>query len=163
VGLEIERKFLVVGEGWRASARPVPIMQGYLTRDAERVVRIRTSGEQAFVTIKGITSGMSRSEFEYAIPLADARQMLDELCLEPLIEKTRYEVDVGDLTWEIDVFEGQHEGLIVAELELPSVDHVFERPPWLGKEVTGDARYYNQNLAFSATTPLPVPPSPPRR
>ena len=148
MGVEIERKFLVVGESWRAAGRPTHIVQGYLTRDPERVVRIRTAGERAFVTLKGITRDTSRSEFEYPIPLADARQMLAELCLKPLLAKTRYEVDVGDLTWEIDVFEAPHAGLIVAEVELHAADHVFERPAWVGAEVTGDARYYNQNLAL---------------
>jgi adenylate cyclase len=149
MGLEIERKFLVVGDAWRASGRPTRIVQGYLTRDPERVVRVRTAGERAFVTLKGITRGASRSEFEYPIPLSDARQILEELCLKPLIAKTRYEVDVGGLTWEVDVFESPHVGLIVAELELPSADYPFERPAWVGAEVTGDARYYNQSLAFS--------------
>jgi adenylate cyclase len=147
MGQEIERKFLVIGDAWRSSARAIRIVQGYLTRDKERVVRIRTADEQAFITVKGITRGMSRSEFEYPVPLVDARQMLDELCLRPLIVKTRYKVDAGDLTWEIDVFESPQNGLIVAELELPSPDHPFDRPNWLGVEVTGDPRYYNQNIA----------------
>jgi adenylate cyclase len=147
MGQEIERKFLVSGDAWRSSACAVRIVQGYLTRDKERVVRIRTADEQAFITVKGITRGMSRSEFEYPIPLVDARQMLDELCLKPLIVKTRYKVNAGDLTWEIDVFESPKNGLIVAELELPAPDHPFDRPSWLGAEVTGDPRYYNQNIA----------------
>jgi adenylate cyclase len=147
MGQEIERKFLVIGDAWRSSAGAIRIVQGYLTRDKERVVRIRTADEQAFITVKGITRGMSRSEFEYPVPLVDARQMLDELCLRPLIVKTRYKVDAGDLTWEIDVFESPQNGLIVAELELPSPDHPFDRPTWLGVEVTGDPRYYNQNIA----------------
>jgi adenylate cyclase len=155
MGLEIERKFLVVGNVWRTTGRPTRIVQGYLTRDPERVVRIRTAGAHAFITVKGITSGMSRSEFEYPIPLSDARQMLDELCLRPLIAKTRYEVDVGELVWEVDVFESPHSGLIVAEVELPSADHEFERPDWIGAEVTGDARYYNQSLALSDTAVIP--------
>jgi adenylate cyclase len=153
MGLEIERKFLVVGDAWRATARPTRIVQGYLTRDPERVVRIRAAGAQAFVTVKGITRGLARSEFEYPIPLADAREMLDELCLKPLIAKTRYEVDVDDLTWEVDVFESPHAGLIVAELELPSPDHEFVRPDWIGAEVTGDVRYYNQSLALNSAEP----------
>jgi adenylate cyclase len=147
MGQEIERKFLVIGDAWRSSAGAIRIVQGYLTRDKERVVRIRTADEQAFITVKGITRGMSRSEFEYPVPLVDARQMLDELCLRPLIVKTRYKVDAGDLTWEIDVFESPQNGLIVAELELPSPDRPFDRPSWLGVEVTGDPRYYNQNIA----------------
>jgi adenylate cyclase len=149
MGVEIERKFLVVGDAWRASGRPTHIVQGYLTRDPGRVVRIRTAGERAFLTLKGLTHDASRSEFEYPIPPEDARQMLAELCLKPLLSKTRYAVDVGDLTWEVDVFDAPHAGLIVAEIELPSSDHVFERPDWVGAEVTGDARYYNQSLAFS--------------
>jgi adenylate cyclase len=153
MGLEIERKFLVVGDAWRATGRATRIVQGYLTRDPERVVRIRTAGPKAFLTVKGITRGMSRSEFEYPIPLADALEMLDELCLKPLIAKTRYEVDVGDLTWEVDVFESPRPGLIVAEVELPSPDHEFERPDWIGAEVTGDVRYFNQSLALSDGVP----------
>ena len=150
MGVEIERKFLVVGDAWRESSRPTLIIQGYLTRDPERVVRIRTAGELAFITMKGITRGASRSEFEYPLPLDDARQMLAELCLKPLIAKTRYEVDVGDLTWEVDVFDAPQAGLIVAEVELPTADHFFDKPAWVGQEVTGDPRYYNQNLALGA-------------
>jgi adenylate cyclase len=156
MGLEIERKFLVVGDAWRAAGRPTRIVQGYLTRDPERVVRVRTAGLSAFVTVKGITRGISRSEFEYSIPLADALEMLDQLCLKPLIVKTRYEVDVGGLTWEVDEFESPHAGLIVAELELPYPEHEFERPDWIGVEVTGDARYYNQSLALYSVEPPTV-------
>ena len=153
MGQEIERKFLVTGDGWRATARAIRITQGYLTRDKERVVRIRTANEAAFVTIKGATRGIARTEFEYPIPLADAVHMLRELCLTPLIVKTRYEVDAEELTWEIDVFEAPQPGLIIAELELPFADHPFARPDWLGAEVTGDPRFYNQNMLDGAATP----------
>ena len=146
MALEIERKFLVVGTEWRALATGVLYRQGYLSSVKERVVRVRTIGTDAFLTIKGQTSGVTRLEFEYPIPLADATVMLDTLCERPLIAKTRYRIPIGAHTWEVDEFHEENDGLIVAELELPDAGATFERPPWVGEEVSGDPRYFNANL-----------------
>lgn len=145
MGKEIERKYLVKNTDWKAAATGTLFRQGYLNSAKERVVRARTMGERAALTIKGITTGATRLEFEYDIPLADARELL-ELCEQPLIEKTRYKVDHAGLTWEIDEFHGVNEGLIVAECELESEDQAVELPDWVGEEVTSDPRYYNSNL-----------------
>jgi adenylate cyclase len=145
MGKEIERKFLVTGQAWR-SGSGVEYRQGYLNDDKERTVRVRTAGDQAWLTIKGITRGATRSEYEYAIPFDEANTLLDELCLRPLIEKRRYRVDHAGGIWEVDEFFGDNEGLVVAEIELDSEDQPFARPGWLGEEVTGDPRYYNVNL-----------------
>lgn len=143
---EIERKFLVVGDGWRRLGDSAEFRQGYLSTVKERTVRVRTVGEQAFLTVKGITVGATRTEFEYEIPAGDARVMLDELCEQPIIEKTRHTVDWHGMTWEIDEFSGVNEGLIVAEVELDSADQEFPHPDWVGEEVTADPRYFNANL-----------------
>ena len=146
MGEEIERKFLVTGDGWRKDAEAVPYRQGFLSTEPARTVRVRIAGERGTLTIKGITVGARRTELEYEIPLPDAQQMLDTLCIRPLIEKTRYTLELGAHTWEIDVFEGDNAGLIVAEIELESEDEAFDRPSWLGEEVTHDPRYFNANL-----------------
>jgi CYTH domain-containing protein len=143
---EVERKFLVTGSGWKAGASGVPFRQGYLSTVKERVVRVRTEGTRAVLTIKGLTTGISRPEFEYEIPLADAQRMLDELCEPPILDKTRYRVPWQGHTWEIDEFHGDNDGLVVAEIELASPNEPFGRPPWIGREVSGDARYFNANL-----------------
>lgn len=146
--IEIERKFLVNTALWHPEpALGVRYRQGYLSTDPERVVRVRVAGTSGFLTIKGKTVGTERSEFEYAIPLADAEAMLDHLCLRPLIEKVRYRELAGGHTWEIDAFEGDNAGLIVAEIELPSTSATFDLPPWAGAEVSSDPRYFNSNLA----------------
>jgi adenylate cyclase len=147
--VEIERKFLVSSDGWRDGASGISIRQGYLLRDADRTVRIRIAGESGFITVKGRRgeSGLARAEFEYAIPLEDAEEML-RLCLPPLIEKTRHVVLHAGSRWEVDEFYGDNAGLIVAELELPSEDAEFEKPPWLGMEVSDDPRYFNSRLAL---------------
>ena len=142
---EIERKFLVDGDGWRALGHNEGFRQGYLSTVKERTVRVRVAGDNAWLTIKGLTVGASRSEFEYSIPLEDATQLLD-LCEQPIIEKTRHVVPVGTLRWEIDEFGGANEGLIVAEVELDDADQEIDVPPWIGAEVTDDPRYYNANL-----------------
>lgn len=144
---EIERKFLVRRELWRPASAGTPYRQGYLSSVMDRVVRVRIAGEAAFLTIKGITHNLTRSEFEYPIPPADAAAMLDHLCERPLIEKTRYVERVGAHTWEIDVFHGDNDGLTVAEIELARADEPFERPPWAGREVSDDARYFNSSLS----------------
>lgn len=145
--LEIERKFLLKGDGWRLAAHGAQrLRQGYLNSEERCSVRVRTDGNQAWLNIKSATLGAQRQEFEYAIPLADAEQMLDTLSLRPLIEKTRHLVTVGSHVWEIDEFEGENAGLVVAEIELDHAEEAFERPDWLGEEVTHDARYYNTRL-----------------
>ena len=145
MGIEIEHKFLVVGDGWRQGAG-TPCSQGYLNRAAQRTVRVRIAGERAFLTIKGVSQGATRSEFEYEIPVDDARQLL-QLADGPVIEKTRRVVMHEGSRWEVDEFFGENAGLVVAELELESEDQPFARPAWLGREVTDDPRYYNSNLA----------------
>lgn len=147
MGIEIERKFLVVDEGWKdAVCRKYPIAQGYISRQAERTVRVRIKGEKGYLTLKGQARGLVRREFEYEIPVDDARTILSTLCQGPLIEKCRYEVEVGDHLWEVDVFEGENAGLVVAEIELRRPDEEFLLPSWVGQEVTGQVQYYNARL-----------------
>lgn len=148
MGTEIERKFLVRSDRWRSSADAGRrFRQGYLPNDgASCAVRVRTAGDKAWLTVKGYGDGVSRPEFEYPIPLGDAEQMLDTLCRRPLIEKTRHLVRHAGRTWEVDVFEGQNAGLVVAEIELTRADEPFELPPWAGRDVTLDPRYLNVNL-----------------
>lgn len=147
MAIEIERKFLVSDDSWRHGATGTIYRQGYLTIDPERTVRVRIAGERGFLTIKGKTEGMTRSEFEYPIPLKDAIQLLDTLCLRPLIEKTRYCVTYGGRTWEVDEFDGDNRDLILAEVELEASDEQVELPPWAGQEVTDDPRYFNASLS----------------
>jgi adenylate cyclase len=142
---EIERKYLVDVTAWQPQGTGTPYVQGYLNSQKERTVRVRLDGATATLTVKGPTSGVTRAEFEYAIPLDDARAML-ELCERPLIEKTRH-VEVHDgKRWEIDVFAGDNAGLVVAEIELASEDEQFTVPSWAIREVSDDPRYYNANL-----------------
>ena len=145
MGQEIERKFLVRGDAWRTE-NGIIIRQGYLHNEVDSNVRVRAKGKHAYLTIKGATVGITRLEFEYEIPLADANQMLDELCQKPLIEKIRHNVQMGRFTWEVDEFLGENAGLVVAEIELDDEKQGFPRPDWVGKEVTDDARYLNANL-----------------
>ncbi|MEB3358712.1 MAG: CYTH domain-containing protein [Synechococcales bacterium] len=147
MAVEIERKFLVVGDTWRSGATGRAYRQGYLPTRNQVTVRVRIVSTTGYLTIKGPTEGLSRSEFEYEIPLTDAQQLLDELCDRPLIEKIRYVVEVGGTRWEIDEFGGDNAGLILAEVELSHPDQTFERPPWLGPEVSDDPRYFNARLA----------------
>ncbi len=142
---EIERKFLVHGDSWRRSDA-VLHAQGYLNRDQQRTVRIRVAGDRAWLTIKGRSVGASRLEFEYEIPLADAEQLL-ALSDGPLVRKRRHLVPWAGFTWEVDEFLGDNEGLVVAEIELDAEDQAFEKPDWVGEEVTGDPRYFNSSLA----------------
>lgn len=143
---EIERKFLLSNPGILDTLEGEYLSQGYLSHTPEAVVRVRIRGEQGFLTVKGITTGASRLEFEYPVPRDDASQML-ELCPEGRIEKTRYEIPLGKHVWEVDQFHGDNDGLIVAEIELAAEDEAFDKPDWLGEEVTGDARYYNSSLS----------------
>lgn len=152
MGVEIERKFLVAGEGWRQMATTrTCFSQGYLSRDPARTVRVRVAGDAAFLTIKGATRGATRAEFEYAIPPADARQLL-AMSDGPVVEKVRHLCPHAGMTWEVDEFLGANAGLIVAEIELQFESQSFDRPSWLGEEVTGDARYVNANLAVRPFT-----------
>jgi len=146
MGKEIERKFLVKGNSWRGQASGKRYRQGYLSTVKERTVRVRTAGDKGFLTVKGITTGATRSEYEYEIPLADANEMLDQLCERPLVEKTRYRIPQGNVVWEIDEFEGDNRGLITAEVELKNEHQSVTLPDWIGQEVTGDPRYFNANL-----------------
>ena len=146
MGIEIEKKFLLNGSEWKQLAAGTAYRQGYLSSVKERTVRVRTINDKGFLTIKGISVGAVRREYEYEIPVEDANALLDELCEKPIIEKNRYKVEHGGFTWEIDEFFGENDGLVVAEIELESEDQLFERPKWVGEEVTGDARYFNSNL-----------------
>ena len=145
MGKEIERKFLVSGDDWRSLGKAVHYRQGYLSSTKERVVRVRTIDDRGFLTIKGITEGLSRLEFEYDIPGDDAGSLLD-LCEKPLIEKTRTKIAIGNLVWEVDEFFGDNAGLIVAEVELEDESQAVDLPSWIGEEVSGDPRYFNSNL-----------------
>jgi adenylate cyclase len=146
MGTEIERKFLVTDPSVVDGLSGSIIRQGYLSRDPERTVRVRRKGARGVITIKGASSGASRSEWEYEIPPDDADALL-ALCEGPVLDKTRYEIEVAGRTWEVDVFAGANEGLVMAEVELDSEDAVVQLPSWAGLEVTDDARYYNANLS----------------
>ena len=146
--MEIERKFLVK-DGWKTDAGKA-YAQGYLCLDQACTVRVRIAGDEAFLTIKGETSGVSRPEFQYEIPTEEAKELI-KLCVGPRIEKTRHFHILGGKTWEVDEFHGDNQGLIVAEIELDYENEPFEKPQWLGEEVSHDPRYYNANLV---TTPF---------
>jgi adenylate cyclase len=143
---EIERKFLVVGDSWRAGASGRRYVQGYLSRDVERSVRVRQAGTSAYLTIKGIAHGTTRPEFEYPIPFSDAEELI-KLCFPALVEKTRYIVEYRGKRWEVDEFHGENHGLILAEIELSREGEPLEIPPWIGKEVSEDPRYFNVSLS----------------
>ncbi|HEY9906400.1 MAG TPA: CYTH domain-containing protein [Thermosynechococcaceae cyanobacterium] len=147
MAIEIERKFLVKGEDWRSLGTGVVYRQGYICAIDGRTVRVRIAGEQGFLTIKGPSSGIARAEFEYAIPVSDAGELLDTLCQLPLIEKTRYHIPWGNLVWEVDEFSGENQGLVLAEVELTDPAQSIDLPDWIGAEVSDDPRYYNSNLA----------------
>jgi CYTH domain-containing protein len=143
---EIERKYLVLEGAWKPSSPGVLYRQGYLSSAEQRVVRVRIAGDQAFLTVKGPTTGVTRLEFEYPIPLHDAAVMLDRLCEQPLIEKTRYCEEFAGHRWEIDEFHGDNSGLLIAEIELASQTEQYEVPPWAAIDVSHDPRYFNSNL-----------------
>ncbi|WP_339919127.1 CYTH domain-containing protein [uncultured Flavobacterium sp.] len=152
--IEIERKFLVTSDTYKKEAfSQKRIKQGYLSSVPERTVRVRTKGDKAFITIKGVSNetGMSRFEWEKEIPVDEANKLL-LLCEKGVIDKTRFEVKTGNHIYEIDEFYGENKGLVVAEIELHSEDETFEKPNWLGKEVTNDNRYYNSNLSINPFT-----------
>ena len=149
--LEIERKFLLKNDSWRKlTDAGIRYRQGYLTAiGSPSSVRLRLSGDAAWINIKSVTLGMTRSEFEYSIPYADAQEMLDGLCARPKLSKTRFKISVGKHVWEIDVFEAENVGLILAEIELERENETFLKPDWVGNEVTQDPRYYNVNLVLN--------------
>ena len=146
MGMEIERKFLVRC-GWLPEGEGVEIAQGYLTGAGEPTVRVRLQGDRAFLTVKGPPSGISRAEFEYPIPVADARELLDTLAAGRLVSKRRHWIDYEAHTWEVDVFDGDNAGLVVAEIELDNAEEAFALPPWVAEEVSEDFRYSNRYLA----------------
>jgi CYTH domain-containing protein len=143
---EIEHKFLVRGSEWKSLGNGELFRQGYLSLDPERTVRVRVAAGKGFLTIKGKTQGVTRAEYEYEIPVAEAASMLDTLCVGPLIEKNRYRISYSGFVWEVDEFLGDNAGLVVAEIELDSEDQKFKLPEWVGEEVSDDPRYYNSNL-----------------
>jgi len=148
MGTEIERKFLLKSDAWRDEVELSNRMtQGYLARSPDSTVRIRVTGENAELNIKSTQDGIHRLEYEYPMPLVDAEELLKHVALRPLIDKVRHVVRRGDHEWEIDEFRGENEGLIVAEIELSFADEAFEKPVWVGEEVSQDLRYYNSNLS----------------
>ena len=151
MGTEIERKFLVQSDVWKTSKSTL-FRQGYLTTDPKRTVRVRMANNKGYLTVKGLNRGAVRQEYEYSITVQDAREMLDQLCHHPLIEKRRYRVEHAGCNWEIDEFLGTNLGLVLAELELDYEDQPFDRPPWLGEEVTYDDRYFNSFLVKNPYT-----------
>lgn len=148
MALEIEHKFLVTNNSWRQAVKSyTKYKQGYLSSQPTSSIRVRISDQNAWLNIKSATIGNSRLEFEYEIPINDAELIIATLCGKPLVEKTRYFIPIDNHVWEIDEFEGDNIGLIVAEIELQESGEFFSKPDWLGEEVTQDLRYYNNNLA----------------
>jgi adenylate cyclase len=145
--MEIERKFLVDKVLWALQAKPAgqKIIQAYLVNTPEKTIRVRTKGTKGFLTIKGPTVGISRTEFEYEIPLQEAEDIIQQFAVQ-CIEKVRYEITVGNHVWEVDEFYGKHAGLMLAEIELSAEDEAFERPEWVTIEVSHDTSYFNSNL-----------------
>ena len=148
MALEIEHKFLVIGSEWKNQTTGILYRQGYLNTVKERTVRVRTIGDRGYLTVKGLNHGLSRLEFEYEIPHADAEQMINELVEQPIIEKYRYRIAQDMLTWEVDEFLGSNAGLVIAEIEVPNSHFIFAKPNWVGKEVSNDTRYFNNNLVL---------------
>jgi adenylate cyclase len=148
MAIEIEHKFLLANNNWREEVtKKVDYKQGYLSSQPTSSIRVRVSDNQAWLNIKSATIGTHRSEYEYEIPFSDANEILTNLCSQPLIEKTRHLIFRDGYTWEIDEFHGVNQGLIVAEIELTKIGESFTKPLWVGREVTEDLRYYNNNLA----------------
>jgi len=146
MAVEIERKFLVDTIPQNKISRSKMVKQGYMVNDERQVVRVRSIDHDHFLTIKSTTKGLSRLEFEYAIPEEDARDMFEHLCASSFIEKTRHYIEHQGHLWEVDEFQGKNQGLILAEIELKSENETFQRPDWIGDEVSHDPRYYNMNL-----------------
>ncbi len=143
---EIERKFLLSNEGWRGLGQGVLMRQGYLSSDPDRVVRVRIAGDTAFLTIKSRMVGLTRGEWEYPLPLDEARTLLESVCIRPVIDKVRYRIPYAGMVWEVDEFFGDNAGLVVAEIELRAEGQTFDKPDWIGAEVSDDVRYFNANL-----------------
>ncbi|ABW27798.1 CYTH domain-containing protein [Acaryochloris marina] len=146
MGIEIERKFLVTGEAWRSMGQSIPLVQGYLAGSDQATVRVRIAGDTGFLTVKGRVKNLTRQEFEYEIPVADAEAMMD-LCQPRVVEKTRYKIPIENLIWEVDEFAGTNQGLVLAEVELTSPEQFVSLPSWIGLEVSDDPRYFNSYLA----------------
>ena len=148
MGVEIEHKFLVRKDLWYAIQKPagVEILQGYLLTGPKKTIRVRIAGSQAFLTIKGPSLKASRAEYEYPIPFSEATELM-QICIQPVIEKVRYRIEHAGKTWEVDEFYGENDGLIIAEIELKSINESYDKPAWVGEEVTEDPRYYNAYLA----------------
>ncbi|MCA9215731.1 MAG: CYTH domain-containing protein [Planctomycetales bacterium] len=147
MAIEIERRFLVADDSWRECAESSErLVQGYILNSEEKCVRVRVAGESAWITVKGGSNALNRLEFEYSIPVDDARTMIDLLCDDRVIDKIRHRIPQGELTWEVDVFSGANEGLVIAEVELPTAETPFAHPAWLGEEVSQDPRYLNARL-----------------
>ena len=159
LSIEIERKFLVISDEWRRLVRGSQrVCQGYLARSSRGKVRVRRIGAKAFLAVKGSRRGISRAEFEYPIAVQDAEEMLRTLCVRPVLEKTRYEVVHAGLVWEVDVFTGDAEGLVLAEVELKRTDQLLDLPSWVGREVTQDRRYRSSAIVFRQQTSKPASP-----
>ncbi len=146
MGKEIEKKFLLKNNAWRSLSKGTMCRQGYLNSSRERTVRIRIIDDRGFLTVKGITRDAERMEYEYEIPMIEAETMLNTLCEKPLIEKIRYRIEYRGFVWEVDEFLGSNKGLVLAEVELKSKAQHFEKPEWIGEEVTEDPKYFNSNL-----------------
>ncbi len=149
MGREIEKKFLIADDSWRGLAEGTPYRQGYLASGNGATVRVRTIENKGILTVKGPDEGGVKLEYEYEIPFKDALEMLGRLCRGPLIEKVRYRIPYAGFTWEVDEFSGENAGLLLAEIELDFLGQEFVKPPWIGREVTGDPRYYNASLVHS--------------
>ena len=147
MGKEIERKFLVKNSDYKYLAKPELYVQGYISNDPERTVRVRIQGKNARLTIKGKNKGITRDEFEYNIPVEEARILLNNFCLENIVEKYRYVISFEGHIWEVDEFLGDNEGLVIAEIELKEEKERFQIPEWIGEEVSGDPRYFNSNIS----------------
>jgi len=146
MAIEIERKFLVTNNSWQEGAEGTAYKQGYILNSVTNTVRVRVAGNKGILTIKGQANDLTRPEYEYEIPLNDAEEMLSSLCAKPLIEKTRYKLTVANHVWDVDVFHADNQGLVIAEIELSYEQEAFNKPDWLGQEVTGDERYFNAYL-----------------
>ena len=146
MGIEIERKYLVKGTDWKKGTKAQLYQQGYLSSHADRTVRVRRADDQGYITIKGKSEGARRVEYEYAIPLQDALELLHHLCEQPIIEKARYRIEYEGLVWEVDEFQGENTGLIVAEVELSDEHQKVILPPWVDREITLELKYYNSQL-----------------
>ncbi|MBN1637993.1 MAG: CYTH domain-containing protein [Ignavibacteriales bacterium] len=146
MSIEIERKFLVKSDEWKSLGKGQFYRQGYLSTMPGRIVRIRTTGKKSYLTIKGLVVGLTRNEFEYEVPIEEAKFIIENLCEKPIIEKYRTKIKIDDVIWEVDEFLGENEGLVIAEIELKSEEQKINIPNWIGEEVTGDFRYSNSNL-----------------